>query len=89
MCGGDLPGERREQMLAEHGPVTLHVPGACSASGAVIMRVLRAELGLDLLHAKAALRRVRSGDYAGTLPEVELLARGLRASGVAATAVRP
>lgn len=88
VCGGDLPGERRDQMLAEHGPVTLHVPGA-AANGAVIMRVLRAELGLDLLHARGALRRVRSGDYAGTLPEVELLARGLRASGVAATAVRP
>lgn len=53
------------------------------------MRELRAELGLGILHAKGALRRVRSGDYAGTLPEVELLARGLRASGAAAATVRP
>ncbi|MEU6987169.1 hypothetical protein ABZ946_27630 [Streptomyces sp. NPDC046324] len=42
VCGGDLPTERREQMLAEHGPVTLHVPGA-AANGAVTMRVLRAD----------------------------------------------
>ncbi|MER6736941.1 hypothetical protein [Streptomyces puniciscabiei] len=88
VCGGDLPDERRDQLLAEHGPATLRVTGA-PASSAVIMRVLRAELGVDLVNAKILLRRVLSGDHSGTLPEMELLARSLRASGIAATATRP
>ncbi|MFC5219971.1 hypothetical protein [Streptomyces coerulescens] len=82
-----MPSELREQMLAERGPATLQVVTA-SAKRVVIMRVLRAELGLDLVNAKAVLRRVLSGDYSGTLPEVEHLARQLRASGIAATATR-
>lgn len=60
-----------------------------SASSAVIMRVLRAELGVDLVTGKILLRRVLCGDHSGTLPEMELLARSLRASGIAATATRP
>ncbi|MFI1768373.1 hypothetical protein ACH41H_40900 [Streptomyces sp. NPDC020800] len=52
------------------------------------MRILRTELGIDLVDAKAVLRRVLSGEYTGTLPEMELLARKLRASGVAAVAAR-
>ncbi|MBT1094214.1 hypothetical protein [Streptomyces sp. Tu102] len=87
VCGGDLPGEQRDQMLAEHGPARLRVISP-SASSVVIMRVLRAELGTDLAGAKAVLRRVLSGDYCGTLPEMELLARKFRESGVAAAAER-
>ncbi|MGW5432892.1 hypothetical protein ACWET9_37730 [Streptomyces sp. NPDC004059] len=68
VCGGDLPSERRDQLLAEHGPATRRVSGP-SAKNAVIMRVL-------------------SGDCSGTLPEMELLARGLRASGIAAAVPR-
>ncbi|MDX2552088.1 MULTISPECIES: hypothetical protein [Streptomyces] len=52
------------------------------------MRVLRAELGIDLVDAKAVLRRVLSGGYSGTLPELELLAQKLRAAGIAAAATR-
>jgi hypothetical protein len=88
VCGGDLPSERRDQMLSEHGTATLQVRTA-SANSVVIMRVLRAELGIDLVNAKDVLRRVLSGDYFGTLPEMELLARKLRASGIAAVAARP
>ncbi|ANP50452.1 hypothetical protein J2Z21_000767 [Streptomyces griseochromogenes] len=88
VCGGDIPRERRDQMLAEHGPAGLHVADP-SASNVAIMRVLRAELGLDLVQARAALRQVLSGDHRGTLPEMELLARKPRASGVAAVAARP
>ena len=87
-CGGDLPGERRVQMLSEHGPARLRVIGSPTENLAV-MRVLRAELGIDLANAKAVLRRVLSGDYSGTLPEMERLAQKLRASGVAAVATRP
>jgi hypothetical protein len=54
-----------------------------------VMRVLRAELGIDLLDARAVLRRVLDGDYAGTLPEVEHLARMLRKCGIDAAAIRP
>ncbi|MGV4926635.1 hypothetical protein K2224_33890 (plasmid) [Streptomyces sp. BHT-5-2] len=45
-----------------------------SAKSDTIMRVLRAELGLDLKSAKTVVRRVVSGDYSGTLPKVEHLA---------------
>ncbi|MER6052660.1 hypothetical protein ABT168_35360 [Streptomyces sp. NPDC001793] len=44
-----------------------------SAKSDTIMRVLRAALGLDLKSAKTVVRGV-SGDYSGTLPEVEHLA---------------
>ncbi|WP_240499351.1 hypothetical protein [Streptomyces prasinus] len=54
-----------------------------------IMRVLRAELGIDLMNARAVLSRVLDGDYSGTLPEMEYLARALRKSGVSAAATRP
>ncbi|WP_331747848.1 hypothetical protein OIA45_45510 (plasmid) [Streptomyces chartreusis] len=84
----DLPGEQRNQMLAEHGPPRLRVISP-SASSVVIMRVLRAELGTDLVDAKALARRARSSERGGTLPEMELLVRKLRASGVAAAADRP
>ncbi len=59
-----------------------------SAKSVAMMQVLRAELGIDLVNAKAVLRRVLSGDYAGTLPEMELLALKLRAAGIAALATR-
>jgi tRNA G26 N,N-dimethylase Trm1 len=87
VCGGDLPSERQDQMLSEHGPARLQVVSP-SAKSVVMMRVLRAELGIDLVNAKAVSRRVLSGDYSGTLPEMELLARQLRASGIAAIATR-
>ncbi|MGW4734435.1 hypothetical protein ACWEQC_35635 [Streptomyces shenzhenensis] len=54
-----------------------------------IMRVLRAELGIDLMNARTVLRRVVDGDYSGTLPEMEHLARALRKSGIRAAATRP
>ncbi len=88
VCGGDMPAERRYQMLSEHGPARLQVSSPPTKTAA-IMRVLRAELGVDLMNAKAVLRRVLDGDYSGTLPEVERLARALRESGIAAAATRP
>ncbi|MEU6492475.1 hypothetical protein AB0D09_13620 [Streptomyces sp. NPDC049097] len=87
LCGGDMPSERREQLLAEHGPVTLRVLGA-SSNNVVIMRVLRAELGIDLAATRAVLHSVLSGDCSGTLPEMEHMARTLRASGITAVATR-
>lgn len=87
VCGGDLPSERRDQMLSEHGPARLQMVSP-SAKSVAMMQVLRAELGIDLVNAKAVLRRVLSGDYAGTLPEMELLALKLRAAGIAALATR-
>ncbi|MFF3787218.1 hypothetical protein [Streptomyces sp. NPDC001933] len=85
VCGGDVPAERRDQMLSEHGPARLQVRSPPTKNVA-IMRVLRAELGIDLKNAKAVLRRVLDGDYSGTLPEMEHLARTLREADVAATA---
>ena len=87
VCGGALPAERRDQMLFEHGPARLQVSTPPVKSVAV-MRVLRAELGIDMTDARTVLRRVLDGDYSGTLPEVEYLARALRKSGVVAVATR-
>ncbi|MGW5285385.1 hypothetical protein ACWERI_39160 [Streptomyces collinus] len=87
VCGGTVPAERREQMLAENGPARLHVSGP-SATTVAIMRVLRTEPGIDLASAKAVARRVVNGEYAGTLPEMEHLARQLRKAGIAAAATR-
>ncbi len=75
-------------MLFEHGPARLRVSSP-PAKGVAIMRVLRAEFGIDLINAQAVLRRVLDGDYSGTLPEMEHLARTLRKSGIAAAATRP
>ncbi|MFH8439334.1 hypothetical protein ACH4A3_29435 [Streptomyces sp. NPDC018007] len=52
------------------------------------MRVLRAELGIGLDGVRAVLEQVLTGQYSGTLPEMELLARKLRASGIEAAASR-
>ncbi|EMF02203.1 hypothetical protein J7W19_03690 [Streptomyces mobaraensis NBRC 13819 = DSM 40847] len=86
-CGGEPPGERRDQMLAAHGPAKLRIRTP-PPTAAVIMRVLRATLGVDLASARALSRRVLDGDCWGTLPETELLARRLRASGIDAVAER-
>lgn len=75
-------------MLTEHGPARLQVTSP-PAKNIAIMRVLRAELGIDLMNAKVVLRRVLNGEYSGTLPEMEYLARALRESGIAAAATRP
>ncbi|WP_326725669.1 hypothetical protein OHT59_45980 [Streptomyces sp. NBC_00243] len=83
-----MPAERRDQMLTEHGPARLQVTSP-PAKNIAIMRVLRAELGIDLMNAKVVLRRVLNGEYSGTLPEMEYLARALRESGIAAAATRP
>jgi MinD superfamily P-loop ATPase len=86
VCGGDLPEEMRSRLLSEHGRARLRVNGP--ASNATVMRVLRAELGIGLDGVKAVLEQVLSGQYSGTLPEMELLARKLRVSGIDAVASR-
>jgi hypothetical protein len=77
----------RDRLLAEHGPTRLEIVDQ-SANSALLMKVLRAELGEDLQHTKEMLRRVRAGGHTGTLAEVELLARRLRAAGIQAKAER-
>ncbi|MET9954828.1 hypothetical protein ABZ135_25230 [Streptomyces sp. NPDC006339] len=84
VCGGDLPPERRAQLLARHGATALRVSGP-GASAVAVLRVVRAELGLDLAAAKLMARRVLDGKCSGTLPEMERLARALRTHGVPAT----
>ncbi len=78
----------RDQLLSEHGAARLRVTSAQGRSVA-LMRVLRAELKLDLAEAKTALGRVLAGEFSGTLPEIELLARKLREAGISAVAARP
>lgn len=87
-CGQGLPARLRDRLLADNGPTTLHVT-APSAVRVIVMRVLRADLGVGLTEAKAAADQVLAGAYSGTLPEVKYLARKLRAAGVHAVATRP
>ncbi|OEJ23132.1 hypothetical protein AR457_37600 [Streptomyces agglomeratus] len=87
VCGGDLSAELRGRLLAEHGPARLQVDP--SARNAAIMRVLRAELGMGLAEVRSVLSQVAEGGLSGTMPEMEFLARKLRASGVDAVAARP
>lgn len=86
VCGGDLPEELRGRLLSEYGRARLRV--APLTRNAAIMRVLRAELGIGLDGVRAVLEQVLTGQYSGTLPEMELLARKLRASGIEAAASR-
>ncbi|MFH7594527.1 hypothetical protein WDV06_05400 [Streptomyces racemochromogenes] len=86
VCGGAVPDGLRERLLSEHGPALLRVDA--SAGNAAIMRVLRAELGLGLADVRSVLGEVVAGAYAGTMPEVEYLARKLRAAGIRAVAAR-
>lgn len=85
-CDGDLPAELRDRLLAECGSAHLRV--APSARNAAIMRVLRAELGVGLADVKSLLSEVVAGAHSGTMPEMEFLARKLRASGIDAVAAR-
>ncbi len=79
----------REQLLSAYGPARLQVSGL-PTKNVTVMRVLRAELDdIDLVTARTLLRRLLSGDYTGTLPETERMARKLRAAGVTAVATRP
>ncbi|MGW2277438.1 hypothetical protein [Streptomyces sp. NPDC001770] len=86
VCGGELSAGLRDRLLSEHGPVRLRVDPA--ASGAAVMRVLRAGLGLALADVRTVLSEVVSGTYVGTMPEMERLARRLRAAGIEAVAAR-
>ncbi|MFJ5549212.1 hypothetical protein [Streptomyces sp. NPDC093225] len=85
-CGGELPAALRGQLLHEHGPARLQVDP--SAGNAAIMRVLRAELGIGLAEVRCVLGEAVAGTLAGTMPEMEFLARRLRASGIDAVAAR-
>ncbi|MGA4798432.1 hypothetical protein [Streptomyces lavendulocolor] len=96
-CGGlavcgrdDTPAELRERLLAdgECGPAVLEVPESGTTVVVSVMKVLRAELGLRLSDARAAVEEVRSGGFTGTMPEMARLADVLRAAGVEARAVR-
>ncbi|KOU14090.1 hypothetical protein ADK52_37065 [Streptomyces sp. WM6372] len=86
VCGRDIPDEMRSRLLSEHGRARLRV--SRPTSNARVMRVLRAELGIGMDGVKAVLEQVLIGQYSGTLPEMELLARKLRASGIDALASR-
>ncbi|MFD6495180.1 hypothetical protein ACFV99_05380 [Streptomyces sp. NPDC059944] len=86
VCGDDLAEELRGRLLTEHGRARLRV--SRPTRNAAIMRVVRAELGLGLDGIRAVLEQVLTGEYSGTLPEMELLARKLRAAGIEAAASR-
>ncbi|MFG2117729.1 hypothetical protein [Streptomyces sp. NPDC048710] len=86
VCGRDLPTGMRERMLTEHGRTVLRL--GASARRPAVMRVLRERLGVGLTEIRALVEQVVAGEYGGTLPETELLARKLRAAGVDAVAVR-
>ncbi|WP_329338959.1 hypothetical protein OG866_28250 [Streptomyces sp. NBC_00663] len=79
-CGGELSDGVRESLLAEHGAAVLHF--TTPPRRLAVLRVLRESAGVGIAEAKEALERVLAGEYSGTPPEMELLARRLRAVGV-------
>ncbi|WP_329204429.1 hypothetical protein OG257_02790 [Streptomyces sp. NBC_00683] len=83
--GGSVPDDLRRRLLAEHGEARL-VLGDPLASPVLVMKVLRAEVGGDLARTKRTLQQIRAGTFAGTMPEMTLLALRLRAAGVEAEA---
>ncbi|MFJ6512867.1 hypothetical protein ACIQMO_27990 [Streptomyces sp. NPDC091406] len=87
VCGDTLPDRLRTRMLAEHGAARL-VLSDVPARRLPILRVLRNDGDRTLPEARALLALILGGGHHGTGPEIELLARRLRAVGVAAEAVR-
>ncbi|WP_407986401.1 hypothetical protein [Kitasatospora sp. CMC57] len=85
--GSRIPDDLRRRLLAEHGEARLVLSDPL-AGPAVVMKVLRAELGGELAEAKAALQQIRAGVFAGTMPEMTLLVHRLRTAGVKAAAER-
>ena len=88
-CGRrDIPTELRERLL-RHRPAQLELTrDGDDGRTAAIMKVIRSELALDLRATREMLKELQAGHRTGTLPEIEKLARALRASGVEARAVR-
>ncbi|MFJ2738665.1 hypothetical protein ACIO3O_03255 [Streptomyces sp. NPDC087440] len=86
-CDDVLPSDLRDQLLSKHGTAGLRVTSP-QGKNIAIMRVLRTELGIGLTEARTELGRVLAGEFSGTLPEMELLARKLRAAGISAVAAR-
>ncbi|MDX3053669.1 hypothetical protein PV394_00685 [Streptomyces sp. NE06-03E] len=78
-----MPDDLRRRLLAEHGEARLMLSDPLASSVAV-MKVLRAELGGDVARTKRTLQQIRAGMFAGTMPEMTLLAHRLRAAGVEA-----
>ncbi|MGW7261654.1 hypothetical protein [Streptomyces sp. NPDC054834] len=99
VCGRELPAPLRERMLAEHGRTVLRLGQAPGGPVAWVARMARVAAGDGhagaadgaggpLADARDILERILSGEYGGTLPETEWLARRFRAAGVGAVAVR-
>ncbi|MFI7286003.1 hypothetical protein ACIBRY_05000 [Streptomyces anulatus] len=82
-----LPDHLRARMLAEGGAARLVLPEA-PVRRLPVLRVLRTDDGRTLPQARALLELILGGGHHGTGPEIELLARRLRAAGIAAEAVR-
>ncbi|MEU9616042.1 hypothetical protein AB0D56_31460 [Streptomyces sp. NPDC048209] len=85
-CGpgeGSVPNDLRRRLLAEHGEAQLILSDPLAVP-ALVMKVLRAELGGDLARTKRTFQQIRAGMFAGTMPEMTLLVDRLRAAGVEA-----
>ncbi|MFB7829330.1 hypothetical protein [Streptomyces hydrogenans] len=72
---------------------SIRYSAACPGCGAEaewsgVQALVGEELGIGLGEVRAVLEQISTGQYAGTLPEMELLARKLRASGIEAAASR-
>ncbi|MEV7652858.1 hypothetical protein AB0O39_01665 [Streptomyces anulatus] len=87
VCGDTLPDHLRARMLAEHGAARLVLTEA-PVRRLPVLRVLRSDGARTLPRARALLELILDGGHHGTGPEIELLARRLRAAGIAAEAVR-
>ncbi|MFJ9884488.1 hypothetical protein ACIQRW_01305 [Streptomyces sp. NPDC091287] len=87
VCDGTLPEPLRGRMLAEHGSYRVAVSDP-PVRRLPVLRVLRSDGNRTLPEARALLELILGGGHHGTEPEIELLARRLRAVGIAAVTVR-
>ena len=79
-----MAARHKAAILAANGPSVLEL-GAGSATPASVMRVLRQVRPLSLAQARSMADELLRAGLRGTLVEMELLARSLRASGAVAS----
>ncbi|MFE0462423.1 hypothetical protein ACFW1A_24525 [Kitasatospora sp. NPDC058965] len=82
-----MPAWLRERVIRAQGTVRLELPSQ-GVRTALVLKVVRAMTAVGPTAAGPLLRSLRSGRHPATLPELERLARALRAAGVEARTVR-
>ncbi|MFQ6326672.1 hypothetical protein ACLMAL_11090 [Nocardia sp. CWNU-33] len=88
-CGIDpAPPRMRDALLAANGVTVLRVEKS-SVAPALVMKALRVARSLSLAEARSMADELLGAGIEGTLVEMEVIARLLRASGATASTRKP